>query len=81
MSKSSSNKDRVVAFRITDAHADRLAREMAANHVVGVRSSHQLARKVVMDFLEGRLRYANSVDRSRDPAMTLTPLPALKAVA
>lgn len=71
MSKSS-NKERVLAFRITDSHASKLEREMSAVQVVGVRSTHQLARKLVMDFLEGRLVYSNPVDRNRDPAMNLT---------
>ncbi len=67
------NKDCVVAFRLTEAHAERLASEMSAAHVLGVRSSHQLARKVVMDFLEGRLKYANVADKQRDPSRSISP--------
>lgn len=62
------NRDHVVTFRIDDGARGRLATELR-QPVSGVRSIHQLARKVVIDFLSGKLVYTRQGDRGSDPAV------------
>lgn len=56
----------VVSYRITDTQAKRLTEVFKADAAVGVRSTNQYARKVLSDFLAGRLSYKNPKDRTVD---------------
>lgn len=59
------NKERVVAFRLPIAEGKELDKRVE-DKVVGVKSGNQVARKVVRDFLRGRLVYISPADRSVD---------------
>lgn len=61
------NKGNIVCFRINDDHSASLSRQLMSAPVVGLRTSNQLARKLVVDYLEGRLSYNNVNDRYVDP--------------
>ena len=47
----------VVAFRITAKEAKTLGVKAATQRIVNVRSGNQLARKIVLDFIHGKLNY------------------------
>lgn len=65
-------KERVVAFRIPTGKGERLDAMADEMQVVNVSSGNKLARKVVLDFLGGRLVYLNSNDRQNDPVLALS---------
>jgi len=62
-------KERVVAFRIPDNLASNLETKAVEPKIIGIRSGNQFARKLVIDFLAGRLVYLNPADRKRDPVV------------
>lgn len=64
-------KERVVAFRIPTTKGNKLDDRAGEMQVVNVSSGNKLARKVVLDFLDGKLVYLNAQDKSSDPALTL----------
>ncbi len=59
----------VIAFRVAAKDAATLDARSEADRIVNVRSGNQMARKIVLDFLKGRLIYVNPNDRHRDPAL------------
>jgi hypothetical protein len=52
-----SNLSSVISFRLTERVADAMDLYLMSEPILGVRSPNGLARKVVLDFLEGRLTY------------------------
>jgi hypothetical protein len=60
--------EEVIAFRVTRINAELLRRQVGDLRVVGVRSHHQLSRKIVLDFLAGKLAYLTTQDRFENPA-------------
>ena len=56
----------VVSFRITTTQCKSLSAEHEKNAAMGVKTPNQLARKLVCDFLAGRLKYSNPSDRLQD---------------
>ena len=60
------NKERVVAFRLPETEGESLDSRAAQEKIVGVRSGAQLARKLVRDYLNGRLIYLNKSDVQMD---------------
>lgn len=56
----------VISFRITEAQTVKLNTTFENEPALGVRSSNQYARKVVADFLAGRLVYKNPEHRKKD---------------
>jgi len=62
-------KERVIAFRIPDETGDELDKSAETTPVPGVRSGNQLARKLVLDFVHGKLIYLNPIDRLNDPSL------------
>lgn len=59
----------VIAFRVAAKDATTLDDRAETNRIVNVRSGNQLARKIVLDFLKGRLIYVSRTDQFRDPAL------------
>jgi hypothetical protein len=59
----------VVAFRVKSTEATALDKHSKKSKIVNVRSGHQLARKIVLDFLKGRLVYVNREDMLVDPKL------------
>lgn len=59
----------VIAFRVPETAAEALGHRAERNRVVNVRSGNQLARKIVLDFLKGRLIYVDQNDQRRDPML------------
>jgi hypothetical protein len=59
----------VIAFRVAAKDAMALDDRAEANRIVNVRSGNQFARKIVLDFLKGRLIYVSRVDQLRDPML------------
>lgn len=59
--------EEVVAFRLAKTRVKKLRDDVAAHKIVGVGSAHQLCRKVVVDFLDGKLIYLDQRDRYSNP--------------
>lgn len=59
----------IVAFRIPKSQVALLEDRMAESRPVNIRSHHQYARKVILDFLGNRCLYLNPNDQSNDPAL------------
>jgi hypothetical protein len=55
--------DGLVVFRVSNPDSDALDDLVDTLKVIGVRSSNQLARKLVIDYLRGRLAYPHESDR------------------
>jgi len=51
------NKLQVVSFRLTRAQLQNLVDIVENDAIVGIKSSKTLARKIVVDFIAGRLEY------------------------
>lgn len=47
----------IVSFRIDEAQSDLINSQLRRTRPVGVRTRNQMARKIVTDFLEGKLVY------------------------
>lgn len=56
----------VVSFRITSTQSKNLQTVHERDSAMGVKTPNQLARKIVCDFLAGRLVYTNPADRKQD---------------
>ena len=58
------NKTGLVVFRLPESLDSKLGKEFKERRVLDVKSTHQYARKIVTDYLSGRLIYvdAASVD-------------------
>lgn len=59
-------KKRVISFRLSTKQDLQLGEILKRDPVVGVKSSRQFSRKIVVDFLNGRLVYKNPNDRHVD---------------
>lgn len=57
------NKERVIAFRVPATDGKELDKRVRESRIVGVRSPHQMARKIVRDFIAGHLIYVNGNDK------------------
>ena len=68
MPKANANtiKPTVVSFRITDKQEKTLDAIQDRDPVINIKSRNQYARKIVSDFLAGRLVYKNAKDRLTD---------------
>ena len=62
-------REQVISFRISKDHAAAMERFFWENAMAGVNSVNQLARKIALDFIEGRLRYENPKDAEVDRGM------------
>lgn len=60
-------KENVVSFRLDEKKFTALQDVRKKDMPVGIKSENQLCRKIVQDFLAGRLSYANDEDRFTDP--------------
>ncbi len=56
----------VVSFRLTSAQHTLMVDGISKNPIVGIRSENQYARKLVCDFLAGKLVYTKPSDRLID---------------
>jgi hypothetical protein len=70
MAEVADTRDRVIAFRIKEPKAEVLDNQATSSRIVNVRSGNQLARKVILDFIAGKLVYLNPGDRHRDPTLS-----------
>ena len=57
----------VIAFRVPTKDAAALDTKASSDRIVDVRSGNQFARKLVLDFLKGRLIYPNARHRYANP--------------
>lgn len=64
--KARTTRPEVVSFRITATQARTLNEIFNRDLASGVNSRQQLARKVLCDYLAGRLRYRNPADKLQD---------------
>jgi len=53
------SKSQLIIFRVRAAAGTKLEQMLQERKIVGIKSSNQYARKILTDFLEGRLAYAN----------------------
>jgi hypothetical protein len=58
----------VVAFRVPKTAVTAFEKRMNKRPVVGIRSIHQYARKLFLDFTDNKCVYLNPVDAAEDPA-------------
>jgi hypothetical protein len=56
----------VISFRITEEQTKKLVENFEKDAPLGVRSTNQFARKVLVDYLAGRLTRKNSKESGRD---------------
>ena len=61
----------IVTFRVPTNRVNKLQSKMTRKPIVGINSTHQFARKLFLDFIEGKVVYLNSTDFSEDPSMGL----------
>jgi len=59
-------RPQVVSFRITRTQAKTLSEIYDRDPITGVSSPNRLARKIVCDFLAGRLEYRDPADKTQD---------------
>ena len=59
-------KPDIISFRITVAQSRILQEIFKRDAASGINSSNQLARKVVCDYIAGRLSYSNPKDKLQD---------------
>lgn len=59
-------RPQVVSFRITRTQAKTLSEIYDRDPITGVNSPNRLARKIVCDFLAGRLEYRDPADKTQD---------------
>ncbi len=59
-------KPTVISFRITAAQTKTLDAIRTRQQVIGIKSSNQYARKILSDFLAGRVVYKNPKDQYGD---------------
>lgn len=59
-------RPQVVSFRVTAVQGKTLEAIFKKDAACGINSENQLARKVVCDYLAGRLVYKNESDRKKD---------------
>jgi hypothetical protein len=59
-------KENVVSFRLDEKKFKALQDVRKKDMPVGVKSENQLCRKIVTDFLAGRLEYKNPEHRAKD---------------
>lgn len=64
--KARTTRPHVVSFRITATQEKTLNEIFSRDAASGVNSTNQLARKVVCDYLAGRLDYRNPEDKLQD---------------
>lgn len=57
----------IVMFRLEPPRVEMLSEIIRRDPIVGVHSGHQLARKIVVDYLEGRLQYTHDKYKKADP--------------
>lgn len=64
-------KDGIISFRLPGPHDKKLvaATKEAAAKVVGIKSENQFVRKLVVDFLAGRLVYIDPAARDDNPLL------------
>jgi hypothetical protein len=65
-------KDGIISFRLPPPFDGKIkaAYGEARTTVVGLKSENHLARKVLVDFLEGRLVYLNPADKVGNPIIS-----------
>lgn len=67
--KPRTTRPHVISFRITDTQSKTLSEIFSRDAAVGVNSADQLARKIVCDYIAGRLDYRNPEHKLRDMDM------------
>jgi hypothetical protein len=60
------SKQHVISFRLGSADFKDSKERLELNPIVGVKSPSQFSRKIVEDFLAGRLAYANPEDATKN---------------
>lgn len=60
----------VLSFRITETQEKTLKAIFEKQTIFGVKSLRQYARKIVCDFIGGKLDYADEADRTKDSSLT-----------
>lgn len=61
-------KDQIVAFRVPSAKHQRLEDALETANVPGVDSANKMARKILLDYLDGKMVYLNPRDSKRQPS-------------
>jgi len=64
---SKERKDTVMSFRVPSAAKGWLDKDLGGNPIVNVPSANRFCRKIVLDFISGKLVYVNQADRALDP--------------
>jgi hypothetical protein len=64
--KEKATKPTVISFRITNDQEKILTEIQKRSPAIGVHSTRQLCRKIVVDYIAGRLSYENPADKECD---------------
>lgn len=64
--KEKTTKPTVISFRITSDQEKTLSEINKRSPAMGVHSTRQLCRKIVSDYIAGRLQYKNPKDKDKD---------------
>lgn len=60
------SKPHVISFRLNDAQFECLKTTFGGESIIGVSSERQFARKLVCDYMRGKLKYTNPKDKLAD---------------
>lgn len=66
----------VVAFRITEAEEEKLQTIFDSTPMVGIKSTRQLARKLALDWANGKLAYKSKEDMLVSSEISAAEMPA-----
>jgi hypothetical protein len=62
--------DTIISFRLDKTMADKLSRKFDGwPPIMDIRSTNHFSRKILLDFLNGRLVYLNPKDAKQNPNM------------
>lgn len=68
-------KDAIIAFRLETAFSEKLGVQVDRVPIEGIKSHGDMARKIVMDFIMGRLVYPIPEYRTLNPAQSSPQVP------
>jgi hypothetical protein len=64
------NKTGVFIFRLPTSQSDKLKKQFEERPIVGITSENLFARKIILDYLSGRLIYLNPELRKDNPLLS-----------
>jgi hypothetical protein len=72
MSKDRENKTGVLIFRLPTSDDNKLGTKLSKNPIIGIKSKNLFARKIILDYLHGRLIYLDPAAATDNPLIKET---------